>query len=278
MFLEVAGPLLEAREARNNLALGICATLLAQPEVYPEARFWVLERDGRPAAAALRTPPHSLVLADPAEDTTVEEVVAAAAREDAGAPGLVANRPHAEAGARAWTQETGGTAEVTLRQAIHSLSAVEDVPRASGEARAATDADRAFLLGWFLAFAEEALPPRPGTAEQMERSLDARMRGGGSGLWIWEEAGLPVSTAGYLGKTPNGIRVGPVYTPPALRGNGYATTLVAELSRWLLAQGNRFCFLYTDLANPTSNAIYSRIGYRRVCEAVEYTFAGGRSG
>jgi predicted GNAT family acetyltransferase len=67
--------------------------------------------------------------------------------------------------------------------------------------------------------------------------------------------------------------VGPVYTPPELRGRGYATTLVAELSRWLLGRGNRFCFLYTDLANPTSNAIYARIGYRRVCDALEYRFA-----
>ena len=83
---------------------------------------------------------------------------------------------------------------------------------------------------------------------------------------------MPVSLAGFSGPTPTGIRVGPVYTPPPHRRLGYATTLVADLSQWLLGQGYRSCFLYTDLSNPTSNHIYETIGYRQVAEAVEYGF------
>ena len=78
--------------------------------------------------------------------------------------------------------------------------------------------------------------------------------------------------SGYGGETPNGIRIGPVYTPPEQRGHGYATGLVAEQSRSLLAGGRRFCFLYTDLDNATSNALYRRIGYRLVCESAEVRF------
>jgi predicted GNAT family acetyltransferase len=78
---------------------------------------------------------------------------------------------------------------------------------------------------------------------------------------------------GYGGPTPGGIRIGPVYTPPEHRRRGYATILVAELSRWLLGRGHRACFLYTDLANPTSNSIYGKIGYRRVCDSAEVWFA-----
>jgi hypothetical protein len=40
-----------------------------------------------------------------------------------------------------------------------------------------------------------------------------------------------------------------------------------------LDRGKRFCFLYTDLANPTSNAIYMRLGYRPVCDSREIAFA-----
>ena len=69
-----------------------------------------------------------------------------------------------------------------------------------------------------------------------------------------------------------GMRIGPVYTPPAFRGRSYATTLTADVSAAQLAAGRRFCFLYTDLANPTSNAIYERIGYRKVAEAAEVVF------
>jgi hypothetical protein len=63
-----------------------------------------------------------------------------------------------------------------------------------------------------------------------------------------------------------------VYTPPELRGRGYATALTAELSQRLLDQGRRFCFLFTDLTNPTSNAIYERIGYVRVAESAMVAF------
>ncbi|MGE5275304.1 MAG: GNAT family N-acetyltransferase, partial [Verrucomicrobiota bacterium] len=56
------------------------------------------------------------------------------------------------------------------------------------------------------------------------------------------------------------------------RGRGYATSLVAGLSQSLLDAGRRFCFLYTDLANATSNAIYERIGYVRVAESAMVAF------
>jgi predicted GNAT family acetyltransferase len=84
---------------------------------------------------------------------------------------------------------------------------------------------------------------------------------------------VPVSASGWGGPTPNGIRVGPVYTPPGLRGRGYATALVAELSQTLLDAGRSFVFLYTDLANPTSNAIYERIGYVKLCESAMIAFS-----
>ena len=93
-----------------------------------------------------------------------------------------------------------------------------------------------------------------------------------AGFWLWEDDGTEVSLSGYGGRTPNGIRIGPVYTPLPYRGSGYATALVAAQSRWLLSEGRQFCFLYTDLSNPTSNAIYRRIGYEQVAESSEYGF------
>src|SRR5581483_201888 len=80
---------------------------------------------------------------------------------------------------------------------------------------------------------------------------------------VWEVDGEVVSMCGYGGPTPNGIRIGPVYTPPEHRGHGYASALTAEVSQHQLDAGRTFCFLYTDATNPTSNAIYERIGYRK---------------
>ncbi len=90
--------------------------------------------------------------------------------------------------------------------------------------------------------------------------------------YLWEDAGEVVALAGAAGPTPRGIRIGPVYTPPDRRGRGYASNLVAEVSRRQLAAGRSFCFLFTDLANPTSNHIYQTIGYEPVVDVDQYRF------
>jgi predicted GNAT family acetyltransferase len=41
----------------------------------------------------------------------------------------------------------------------------------------------------------------------------------------------------------------------------------------LLSRGHRLCFLFTDLANPTSNGIYQRVGNEPVCDVDGYAFA-----
>jgi hypothetical protein len=75
--------------------------------------------------------------------------------------------------------------------------------------------------------------------------------------------------------TPNGIRIGPVYTPPEHRRRGYGSAVTAAVSARHLSAGRRFCFLYTDLENSTSNKIYVDIGYEPVCDSVDYAFECG---
>jgi predicted GNAT family acetyltransferase len=125
------------------------------------------------------------------------------------------------------------------------------------------------LIDWFTAFAEEALG-EDATVEDPARFIDHRLTAEDAGVVLWEDEAI-VSLASFGNPTPNGIRIGPVYTPPEYRRRGYASALVAELSERLL-ETRRFCFLFTDLANPTANRIYEQIGYRRVCEAAEIVF------
>src|SRR5581483_10201146 len=89
-------------------------------------------------------------------------------------------------------------------------------------------------LRWWIAFGEEVLHEGGPGRERAEATLDHRLSTAGTGIFLWEDAGEVVSLAGWGGRTPNGIRVGPVYTPPELRGRGYATALTAELSQQLL--------------------------------------------
>jgi hypothetical protein len=183
----------------------------------------------------------------------------------------VGSLPEVDVFARLWAARAGTEARTHVAQGLFALDQVEPVAEAPGSMRDATETDRPLLVEWYVAFVAEALRDHPDPS-RLEHMIDHRLAADGEGLVLWEDDGDPVSLAGYGGQTPNGVRIGPVYTPPDLRGRGYATALTAELSQRLLDSSRRFCFLYTDLANPTSNRIYERIGYRRVCESAEIRF------
>ncbi len=91
-------------------------------------------------------------------------------------------------------------------------------------------------------------------------------------IYIWGDRD-PVAMAAYSGETPNGIRISWVYTPPEFRGKGYASNLVANLSQHLLDEGRKYCFLFTDQANPTSNSIYQKLGYRPISDSERWEFS-----
>jgi len=275
-FLTEAEPLLLADEARHNLILGIAGTIRDTPDLYPLRSLWLVRDAGEVVAAALRTPPYNLILARPRSAPALAALAEAVAGEEL--PGVTGTEPEVEEFAELWSRHSGVAGRVNMRQGVYALEQVEPLPVVPGSARVATADDRALALRWWIAFGEEVLHEGGPGRERAEASVDHKLSSPTSGLLLWEDGGEPVSVAGWGGPTPNGIRVGPVYTPPELRGRGYATALTAELSQRLLdgrlyEGGRRFCFLYTDLANPTSNAIYERIGYRRIAEAAEVVFS-----
>jgi predicted GNAT family acetyltransferase len=273
-FLAEAGDLLLADEARHNLLLGIAGTVRDSPDLYPLRSFWLGRHGGQVVGAAMRTPPYNLILARPFSPAALEALADAVSEE---LPGVVGCVPESEEFAELWATRAGIRARTNMRQGVYSLEQVEPLSPAPGSPRVATADDRELALRWWIAFGDEVLHEGGPGRENAGTMIDHRLASPRSGILLWEDEGEPVSLAGWGGPTPNGIRVGPVYTPPELRGRGYATAVTAELSQRLLdgrllEGGRRFCFLYTDLANPTSNAIYERIGYRRVAESAEVIF------
>jgi uncharacterized protein len=269
-FLRQAEDFLAAREAEHNLILGLSARLRTQPLMYGEAPYLaVAETDGRVVGAALRTPPHNLVLSE-IDDLDAVEPLAADARDVFDSlPGVLGPKEAVARFAGLWESATGARAQQALAQRIFRAERVESAGHVPGRMRPYEETDRELVGRWFQEFADEAFPPShpEPTGDMVSRRL-AEPEGG---LVLWED-GDAVSFAGFGGPTPNGIRIGPVYTPPELRRRGYATALTAELTRTLLEGGRRFCFLFTDLANPTSNSIYQRIGYRPVTDVDQWAF------
>ena len=268
-FLAAASPWLEQREAEHNLILGIASGLGDEETTDSgEPMYFALLRDGpRAVAAALRTPPWNLLLSEVDEPAALDLL----ADDLAGAelPGVTGPPADVRRFAATWTAANGGRTEVAMEEGVYRLARVVDPAPVIGTSRRATADDRSLLRDWLTAFHAEALSAEPERARAIIDEWDPET---GRQFWLWEVDERPVSMVGAGSRTPNGIRIGPVYTPPQERGHGYASALTAAASRWNLEQGRRFCFLYTNLANATANHIYQAIGYERVTDALMVRF------
>lgn len=268
-FKAIAGDFLAAREAEHNLIFGICSQIEADPTQYPDAPYFGAVLDGdRVVGAALRTPPWRLVVSM-MDHPGAAAALAADLAGDA-IPGVVGPAESAGAFAAAWNRGARVTPRLVRHERAFRLSAVRPPQPAPGEMVIAETSHREVLRDWVRAFHEEAMADAP--AQDYGAMADRWIRRLGRTAYLWVDDGRPVSLAGAGGLTPNGIRVGPVYTPPRLRGRGYASNLVAGVSQAQLDSGRRFVFLFTDLANPTANHIYQEIGYEPVIDIDEYEF------
>ena len=262
-FLEGAGHFLVENEVENNLILGITRDLTVDPSgLMPDPYFGVVCRGDEVVMAAFQTIPGKLALTR----ETTPDAVAALARDLHRArrriDGILGPEEAVERFARELGSLCGRHYQLRMRQRIHELTGVNPGRMPPGVLRSLGPDELPLLVDWLTAFHAEIGEPPP-----MNRTAEMRLAAGE--IMFWDD-GRPVSMAGSSGKTPNGIRVNAVYTPPEFRGRGYATATVSALSQLLLDQGNRFCCLYTDLANPTSNAIYRRIGYEPVSDCAVF--------
>jgi predicted GNAT family acetyltransferase len=157
---------------------------------------------------------------------------------------------------------------VQMRMRLYRLGElVQPDPLPPGGPRVADAGDRELLVAWTTAFAAEAGV----AAHDVETAVDRQL--GHGGLALWETGSAPVCMVGTSRRVAGTSRIGPVYTPPPLRGRRYASALTAAASRAALDGGASEVLLFTDLANPTSNALYQRLGYRPVEDRITLTFA-----
>jgi len=270
-FLAAAGEFLRAERARNTVLLtvteGLRATAASEySAVRPWFGWWPGRETGTVRGAFIHTPPHPVLLsAMPAE--AVAELATELAVAGRALAGVNADETSAQAFAARWRDRTGLDAKVGRRMRLFRLGELSwPAPGPDGDARLATTADRDLLIDWFEAFSQEVNEPTTDDAAAVDDRLSY------AGLTIWQAGGVPVSLAGVTRTVAGMVRVGPVYTPAELRGRGYAGAVTASVSQAALDAGTTEVLLYTDLANPTSNALYQRIGYRPVEDRVLLSF------
>lgn len=272
-MLDVVQPVLEQNEVVQSLMLGVLLGLArAEPAVSPAQLLATVHRRGSQgwSLAALMKSPHPLLLAAADRASVGDFAALAEYLADAGieVSELSAVSAVAETFAGQWSELMGLTATIRWKQRLHALTEVEVRASAPGQLRLAAADDLDLIAQWFAAFEAEALDKHD-VVRAAERAAD-RVRG--RQMYLWEDT-EPRAMAGWGRPTANTVSVNAVYTPPQWRGRGYATAIVAELSRQLLSDEYRTCVLFTDTSNFTSNDIYRQIGYRPVADFVHVRFS-----
>jgi predicted GNAT family acetyltransferase len=227
-FLAEAGPFLVEREAEHNLILGLCSRIGSAADPAAEHPYLgVAVEDDRIVAAALRTPPMNVILSESERSGTAEAFALDALERYGSLPGVLGPCDGASAFAQRWTELTGVGTRRVMRERIFRAQETEPAPDVPGSIRPAGETDRELLLAWLGAFVAEAFPEDI-EKEPVESIVRRRLNDDDGGLLFWEVDGTPVSLAGFGGTTPNGIRIGPVYTPPEHRRRGFAQALVYQ--------------------------------------------------
>lgn len=270
-FLEANGPFLYESEAENNLILGAVGALCAAASAADPAPYLAaVLRDDVPLLCAAAPRGRSLIFSAPkpgpvpAAASLVAEDLHRKVRR---IPGLIAEEPLARHFVPAWTALAPCTAKLSMRQTLYVLRSPKAATLSPGRLRTAVERDRDLVAEWSCEFSQEALGRTdPAAARQYARSgIEAK------DVFVWELE-QPVSMAARARPTRHGVAVNHVYTPPAHRRRGYATSCVAELTRRLLDSGASFCTLYADVANRESNDIYVRIGYEPEAASAVFEF------
>jgi len=267
-FLAVAGEFLYSRESINNLTLGVCERLVRDPEAYQGPFFAAVMDSGALLLTAVMTPPHNIILAGGDDfEQGMPVLVDYLLKEHIPVPGVIGPTETSETFTKLWRKRTGEGSTMGMYQRVYELRNVRLPKLPAGYFRVARTEDLDTIAKWLQAFEREALEEiHDVNLGRAQRLIDD------SKVFVWERDGELVSMALKTRPMVRSITVSGVYTPPEYRQNGYATALVARLSQYLLDSGYQFINLFTDLENPTSNAIYQKVGYHPVCDFRMYTF------
>lgn len=271
-FLARAGEFLRSRPVPHIMQLTWTARLRARGAAAYDAEgavFGLLERAGEVQAAFYRLSPHRGLGLTP---LTAEQADALAARLVAlghSVPSVSADDATAAVFAEAWQRHTGATSSVRVRLCLHRLGTlVPPEPYPAGRGRAVGERDQEQLISLCRGFAADV-----GEAVTVDAGSWAGTRFSDKRYMFWETPdGTPVSMAGANPMVAGLVQVDPVYTPAHLRGRGYAGAVTVEVSRAALAAGATDVVLFTDAANPISNALYRRLGYVPVVDWVVHDF------
>jgi GNAT superfamily N-acetyltransferase len=268
-FTATAGDFLRSRPVQHSVLLTLVDTLIRRgAHAYgpddPIFGWWRTD-DGPVDGVVVQTPPFPLMVS-PLPLAAVPAAVTALA--DRPLPGANLLTEAVDTFVAGWQQQTGAACHLHMRTRLYALGTLTPpLALPAGSARTAGPGDRELLLRWMVAFQDDIGERQA----DFGGAIDDRISYGG--ITLWEDGGEPVSMAVRSRPQAGVIRMQTVYTPPARRGRGYAGAATTVATRTALDTGATAVVLVTDQANPTSNALYQRLGYRPVEDRTVVAFS-----
>jgi uncharacterized protein len=271
LFAEKATPILMQKEAANNLPLGLIDQFLKKGKA-EDVLTALIEDENQVLASFMMTPPFHLIITID-QNAPAQKVITLAIEELRRAgisiPSVIGERSIASQFAKAWAELAGVSIETGMEQRVYQLTKVNDIRESLGEHCLAEMNDLPILTNWRQAFIEET-EVLTGNMDDGRKAMEQKIKD--QSIYIWKVDGKPVTMTARGRQSKNGQVVTLVYTPEEYRGQGYASSLVKKVSEEILKE-KKFCTLYTDLANPTSNKIYTNIGYEPVEDSIVLSFS-----
>ncbi|OBG24436.1 acetyltransferase [Mycolicibacterium celeriflavum] len=261
-FVAIAEPVYRRDPIANTIELTVLRAAL--PDDTLLLSLW---QNSDIAGVALQTPPYPLTCNGiPLEH--IDVVAREVADRRPGLTGVRGTRDAATAFADAWREGTGRSGAVALEERLYRLGELQPPAGVAGSSRTAEDKDRAVLSDWVELFIEEAFGHPDTAGGEFVDAATAR----GDRFVLWDVDGTPMSMALLRSAAAGVSRIGPVFTPANRRANGYGSAITAAAAQAALDRGDAGVVLFTDLANPTSNAIYQKIGFDAVSDFVRIDF------
>jgi predicted GNAT family acetyltransferase len=261
------------REAENNLIFSILNTIKLNINTYGDQPplLILVKRNEKLELVSIQTPPFDLILSYTDNLQSIETMITSLIQKNIELPGVLGPKDSVLKFLNLWAAKKNVNSKLKTNERIYKLTEVSKDTLGIRRVIRSTKKYHSLIIRWAKDFIREAFPESfEVQIKNIEKRLEPDIEQGKFFLLL--ENNRVVSMVRKAGKTPNGNLVNYVYTPPTLRKKGYATECVAYLSKHILGEGNQFCFLFTDLANPISNSIYQRIGYKPVIDVDQYDF------
>ena len=277
-LISLSGAYLEQNESENNLALGFAYKLAEashDPDSEPPLLLSIFDQ-GKSIGVAIMIPGWRMVLSRIGAETrsAIVHLVHRLREIDVRIPEVWGPAAEVQAFSDFWIEGMPGVlSKMVMRMRLFEARVVADLPLSPGKLRLACMDDHLLMARWHFAYWEETFG-EPVNFDFAKSNAERAIKN--QELYIWDHGG-PISIVRTDRPTKNGIAFHTVYTPPEQRRKGYATTSVLLLTKQLLSERYSFCCLYTDLSNPTSNSIYTKIGYVPTGDALAFDFVAQKS-